>query len=221
MKKLLYSLLIPALATGNHTAQAQQSRIGLKAGGTLSGYGGANAYSGGSTRTGLCAGLVLHLPVGSVFSVQPEFLYSQKGADEQPYVFSNGLRAMGSQRLSYFEIPVLAKFRAKAGPFAEIGPTLGYLLSARADVVATNGQSASLDNRAGFKSLDLGYAVGAGFQSSNGLLLGLRYTAGLSGLFTPGAYSGVNGEARIHNQTFQLYAGYIFGGKSHTDPFDQ
>jgi len=221
VKKRIIGLPLLLLAAGTPAAQAQQSRIGLKAGGVVASYRGVDAYSGGSSRAGFCAGLVLHLPVSKVFSVQPEFLYAQKGADKQPYLFSNGLRATGTQHLDYFEVPVLAKLRTSAGPFVELGPTLGYLLRARADVVATNSQSASLDNRNLFKNIDFGYAVGAGFQSPKGLLLGLRYNGGLTGLFTPGSYSGTNGEARIYNQAIQFYLGYIFMGREHTDVFAQ
>ena len=206
------TLLVLALLAGTPAAQAQQSHTGIKAGGLLSDYAGPHVDQGGSNRAGLCAGFVLNMPVSKVFAVQPELLVAQKGSQSQPFVTGLGI-VKGSQRLYYLEVPVLAKFRSRGGLFGELGPTLGYLLSASATIPNANGQAVTFDDRSIFHAFDWGYAVGVGFQAEKGLVLGLRYGQGLSPLFTAGSYRGVNGEADIHNQAFQLYAGFIFFGR--------
>ncbi|GAB3581488.1 porin family protein [Hymenobacter daeguensis] len=211
-KKLISLALLLALA-GALPSQAQKSRIGLKAGLNLSGFSGPDAAPGGTRRLGLCAGLVIHLPVSPVFSVQPEFLYSQKGANSQPFAISSTAVVAGSQRQHYFEVPVLVKLRSKGGFFGEFGPSLSYLLSASGTFTTPTGQALTLDNRGSFNAFELGYAVGAGFQATQGLLVGLRYGGGFSAIAPTGAYRGISGEPRIYNQNFQLYAGYIFFGR--------
>jgi hypothetical protein len=124
----------------------------------------------------------------------------------------------GNQHLTYLEVPVLAKFRSRSGFFVEVGPSLAYLLSARAELSSQN----DYDNRSNFKDLEVGYAAGIGFQGkgAKGLLLGLRYTEGVSTVFKAGAYRGVTGEPDIYNQAFQLYVGFIFFGRPQ-DEFPQ
>lgn len=196
--------------------RARVGRVGLKLGGSLAQYRGEDTRGGNGNLGGYCGGAVLHLPVGSVFSVQSEFLYSQKGARSQAFVVSNNVAATGDQRLAYAEVPILAKLRSHAGPFVEFGPTLSYLLSASANFSAPIGGQTSFDNRSRFNAFEWGYATGIGYQDAKGLMLGVRYCGGLSPIFTADAYKGyvgINGEPRIYNQAFQLYVGYIFFGR--------
>ena len=214
MLKKVFSLALLVLLTGASAVHAQRSRIGLKAGLNLSGFSGADAAPNSSRRLGLGAGVVIHLPVSPVFSVQPEFLYSQKGADSQPFALNSTTAIVtGSQRQHYFEVPILAKLRSKGGLFGEVGPTLSYLLSGSGTFTAPTGQTLTIDNRGSFKAFELGYAVGAGFQAAKGLMVGVRYGGGFTAIAPAGSYRGVNGEPRIYNQNFQLYAGYIFFGR--------
>jgi hypothetical protein len=220
-----YALLMPALLLllacflvlmGPGPAAAQPprvSRVGLKLGGSLAQYRGKNAFVGNGNLGGYCGGGILHLPVSAAFSVQPELLYSQKGARGQTFIFPNNTAVSGTQRLVYAEVPILAKLRSKAGLYVELGPSLSYLLSASADFNSSASGQGNLDNRSSFKPFEWGYAAGAGFQTDKGFMLGARYTRGLTSVFKAGAYRGVSGEADIYNQAFQLYAGLIFFGR--------
>ncbi|MGY3087922.1 hypothetical protein ACVWYF_000955 [Hymenobacter sp. UYAg731] len=211
--RLLIALFV--LLAGVPAWAQRTGRVGLKLGGSLTRYRGDDTYAGGSNRGGFCGGGVLHLPISRVFSVQPEFLYSQKGASSQAFVLPNNMAVTGNQRLSYVEVPVLAKLRSHAGLFVEAGPTLSYLLSASAELSGQN----NYDNRANFKDLEVGYAAGVGYQGqgTKALLLGVRYTRGLTPVFKAGAYRGIGGEPDIYNQAFQLYAGFIFFGRPPAD----
>ena len=216
---LLLLILLAATALARPApASAQRvrlGRVGLKLGGSLAQYRGEDAHGGNGNLGGYCGGVVLHLPVGSVFSVQPELLYSQKGAHSQYFVMPNHMTATGAQRLTYAELPILAKLRSHVGLFAEFGPTLSYLLSASINSSAPIGGQTSFDNRFQFNSFEWGYAAGVGYQDTKGLTLGVRYSGGLSPVFTADAFKGYygNNEPRIYNQTFQLSVGYIFYGR--------
>lgn len=217
MPKTLPLLILFFLAVSMTPASAQRARVdrvGLKLGGSLAQYRGKDTFVGNGNLVGYCGGAMLHLPVSPVFSVQPELLYSQKGAVSQYFVLSSTTSASGNQRLDYLEAPVLAKLRSRIGLFVEAGPTFAYLLNARIVDQQTN-----FDNRGDFKAFELGYAAGVGFQTKEGFMLGTRYTRGLTSLFKAGAYRGrgINGEAEVYNQVFQLYVGLIFFGRSPAD----
>ncbi|MBF9142401.1 porin family protein [Hymenobacter properus] len=207
---LLLALFAGLAGTQPAAAQlTRTSRVGLKLGGSLAQYRGNDTRGGNGNLGGYCGGGVLNLPLGPVFSVQSELLYSQKGARSQSFVLPTNQYAYGDQRLAYLELPALVKLRSSVGLFVETGLTFSYLLSARLE---SNGQSV-FENRDKFKPFELGYAAGAGFQADNGLLLGVRYCAGLTSLFRSGAYPGLYRDADIYTQTFQLYAGLLFRGR--------
>lgn len=214
---LLLTWAWPAMAQ-----HARMGRVGFKLGGCFASYQGKDVYASSSSRGGYCGGGILHLPVSHAFSIQPELLYSQKGASSQSFVLSSSVFATGNQRLAYAEVPVLAKLRSHVGVFLELGPTFSYLLSASAELRTPAIGQNSFDNRSSFKDLELGYAAGAGFQGANGLMLGGRYTRGLTATFKAGAYRGIVGEPSIYNQAFQLYIGFIFFGRTQTtDLFEE
>ncbi|UOE35834.1 PorT family protein [Hymenobacter monticola] len=213
MPNALALAAVLTLLAGSPPAAAQRPRVGLKLGGSLAQYRGNDTFVGNGNLGGYCGGGVLALPLGPVFSVQGELLYSQKGARSQGFPLPNNQYVSGDQRLAYLEVPVLAKLRIPLGLFVETGPTFSYLLSARLE---SNGQSL-YENRSKVKPFELGYALGGGFQAENGLMLGVRYCAGLTSVLRTGvyaSYSNVSGEPDVHNQVFQLYAGLIFRDRS-------
>ena len=198
-------------------AQAQSSiAVGPKLGVSITDLRGEDAYVGTSSRGGFCGGLILHLPMSQIFSVQSELLFSQKGTNNQSIGYGNVPFATGRLRLSYVEVPLLAKLRISPGPFVEFGPTVSYLLSASGEFSSSN---SAVDIRPNFKDFDLGYAAGIGFQDAKGRLLGLRYSRGLTDVFKVGNYPATNREVRIHNQAFQLYIGQILQSRRRADSY--
>ncbi len=194
-KKMLLLALLPLAAT---TASHAQSRLGLKAGATLSRYVG-NKFSSNETDTdqlaGFMAGVSYNLPFtdDGFFSLQPELLFVQKGAK------ITDPNSAGTSRLSYLDLPILA--RIKAGPLVlEAGPQVGYLLSHSGNYTG-GAQMASYEN------FSLGAVAGVGFQAAQGYTLGVRYNRGLNALFS----SVQGGQVNPFNSSFQLYAGYVFG----------
>jgi hypothetical protein len=123
-------------------------------------------------RTGLAAGIFFTLPLGPSLSVQPEVLYSQKGAK-----YKEG-SAEATIQLDYVDIPVLARAGSSSGLVVFGGPSFGFKVRARLKT-DFEGDSTEEDIGDQVESFDLGLVVGAGFQSGKFVLDG-RYQWGLS-----------------------------------------
>jgi Outer membrane protein beta-barrel domain len=184
-------------------AAAQRSRIGVRAGASFSNYVGSNTAAF-TTRAGVQAGVLLRLPVSRSFGVQPEFLFTQKGAGNVGFRYGNQV-LVGEQRTAYTEFAVLAKIGRRGGLFAEAGPQLGVLVKAVATVPNNSGQPTDLPNETNFVGREWGYVLGAGWQAQQGLLLGLRYNGGITDAWSTAA--------NVQNSAFQVYAGFVFFGR--------
>lgn len=111
----------------------------------------------------------------SLFSIQPEVLFTAKGAaldtdDDDP----------PSLRLNYLEVPLLVKLTAPSGGDAKAlyvlaGPTVGFKLSA-AIRSGEDDSEEDIDDR--LKGTDFGITLGGGLQGRRWLVEG-RYTEGL------------------------------------------
>lgn len=190
-------------------AQAQSATFGIKAGASLTNFTGKNIKDA-KNKFGFNGGLIANFAVNDIFSVQPELLYSMKGAKTEETIA--GLPIIGAitnnTTLHYVDVPVLAHMNA-GGLFFELGPQIGFLASAKIKEELTNGQSSTYDVKDKIKNVDFGYAGGLGYQLKNGPGVGLRYNGGFSNLNKNGYSNGYD----VRNSAFQLYATYMFGGK--------
>lgn len=193
MKKVFLSL---GLLAGISATASAQATFGLKAGGSLTDFTGADV-TGTSNKFGFHGGLVANLAFGDALSVQPEVLYSMKGA-------ASSANTKVKTNLNYIDIPVLLQYNAD-GLFFEAGPQLGILASAK----LTDGTT-DIDVKSGLNTIDFGYAVGLGYKLETGPMIGLRYNGGITSLDKE--ESGTTA-AKVRNSAFQLYVGYMFGGK--------
>ncbi len=221
MKKLLLSAAVALLAAAAApTAHAQGIRFGVKAGANLSNLAGdlvnQDQYK---NRWGFQGGVMVNFGLGDIVSIQPEVLYSQKGfkyADQQFTLLGSTYRNTGNVRYDYLDVPVLVRVRA-AGIFFELGPQYSYLMNVSANRTQTiNGTvvssaSSSTSNLDNVRRNELGYVGGLGYEASNGVMLGVRY----SGAFTDFAKDGYsnNDFRNARNSTFQAYVGVLLGGK--------
>jgi len=192
MKKVILSL---ALAVGISATASAQARIGLKAGASLTNITGSDV-SGADNKFGFHGGLVANLGFGDALSVQPEILFSMKGYQNP----SNGKEKIN---LNYIDVPVMLQYNAD-GLFFEAGPQIGFLASAK----RTDGTN-DIDVKSLFQSVDFGYAVGLGYKLDAGPMVGLRYNGGITSAFKDIA----NTTIKARNSAFQLYVGYMLGGK--------
>lgn len=205
-------------------AQAQESRVGIKAGVGLSNLTGNDANNF-NNRFGFQAGIMADIKLTSLLAFHPELLYSQKGAKiEGSGSYANGgvlyaVSQSGKLRLNYLDLPLLLRLKA-AGAFFELGPQVGLLLSRQLDNTATTEityaggtgssfttQNVSNSSTDGARKLDIGYVLGVGYRLPQGLELGLRYNGGLAKL--------AEGDSapKIYNSVFQFQVGYLFGAQ--------
>ncbi|TGD78247.1 porin family protein [Hymenobacter wooponensis] len=199
MKRIFLILLGTAgLAVGGY---AQGARVGVKAGASLTNFVGkdSDGYDG---KFGFHGGVVAELGLTDNFAIQPEVLYSMKGAK-----FGDLAEDLRFNQ-TYIDVPVLLKVKAD-GLFFEAGPQVGFLVGSK-----LKGESASVDSKDAFNKVDFGYAAGLGYEISNGPMIGLRYNAGINKVGKDANVNGVTFEAgEVRNSAFQLYLGFMFGGK--------
>jgi hypothetical protein len=192
MKKVILSL---ALVAGISATASAQATFGIKAGGSYTNFTGKDVGESAS-KFGGHGGLLANFGFGDALSVQPEILFSMKGSQDKD-------DSKNQLNMNYIDIPVLLKYNAD-GLFFEAGPQLGILVSAK----ATDGTN-TLDVKEFSNTTDFGYAVGLGYMVESGPMIGLRYNGGLSNVVKE--QGGVNTDFK--NSAFQLYVGYMFGGK--------
>jgi len=182
------SLIMCSVAAAGH-AQAgvtlPRSRFGITAGVNWSTVAGDDVEDA-KRKTGLMAGGLVVLPVAPSFSIQPELLYTMKGA---------GSEGDGdfSVKINYIEIPVLARFDIQttggAKPFIYGGPSLAFKVGCSVEGneggVKVNIDCDDSNNQFGFpefKSFDYGLVIGGGLAfdvSGKTLSIGARYNHGL------------------------------------------
>ena len=220
MKKILISgavlLAMIVCAASKVTAQEQQTKeenslspkLGVKAGVNLT-----NMYvqdvSDENMKVGLNAGFFAKLPLTRGFSIQPELLYSSKGAKE---TYNNFLQGSGEYRfnLNYIELPVLAVINVGKNFNIHAGPYISYLASVNIKNMDDKGNIQGTDelNAENFNRIDYGIAGGFGVDVQN-FTLGERYTYGLREIGKSGSLSGdLTKDSK--NSAISLYIGFGF-----------
>lgn len=203
-------VLMALLGLGSITlVQGQHVRLGVTAGVSSTRLGGPRETSDlvPHWRLGLRGGVVAHVLLSSSgrLAAQTELLYSGQGFR---LIGNNGGLAL--QRLHYLQLPVLAQVKL-AKLWLEAGPEVSYLLGTRTTTgyggLTGNPSNISLDP-ATFRRWELGYVLGAGYQCTEQLRLGLRHTGGLTTVVKPAA-SAEN--SRQRNQVVSLQATVLFG----------
>lgn len=196
MKKIFVSFALLLLIVV--TAQAQSPRFGVRAGANYSGISGDNVDDLDMVY-GFHAGVTSQFFVtpDSFFSIQPEILFSQKGAEQEEDDFR--------LKLSYIDIPVLA--RINAGPFYFEG---GPQISARIgdDIRSDRDDAIHIYDREIIRRTSFGYVAGVGLATTKlGLSIGVRYN---------GEISNINNNDNIPNirsNVFMLTLSYLLPGK--------
>lgn len=192
MKKL-YLLLLTVFSLAVANAQV---RFGVKAGANFSNFTGDD-LDGAKTKVGFHAGALVALPLFSDFTLQPEVVYSGQGYKVSENQFSGKLNA------DYINVPILFKYNNPTGFFAETGPQIGFLMSAKAKI---SGQD-DVDVKDESKSTDFSWAIGIGYLLKDvNLGLDVRYNLGLSNLNKD------SGDGNSKNSVFQVGLFYLFGG---------
>jgi hypothetical protein len=246
-KKVILSVALFLAATANFL-HAQEIHFGAKAGLNLTDiYGvispGTTATGSTSMAVGFHVGGIVDIAFNDHFSIAPEILYSTGGTKENiNYTLSEDLgipttivtTGTVSLNLGYLQLPIMMKYKMDNGFNFSVGPTLSMLLTSTylgnetttittytkpvMVISGSNNAAGRLDSA--MNKMDIGLAVGGGYQFDFGLGFGIRYIFGLSQLFkggisypdtgdpygrtiTQGPYGG--------SETFQISVSYMFG----------
>lgn len=219
MKRIMCAgiLSIAFLSAGTSLfAQEQQTpaesslspKFGIKGGVNLT-----NMYvkdvSDENMKVGFNGGFFAKLPVTRGFSIQPELLYTSKGAKE---TYDNFILGEGEYRfnLNYIELPVLAVFNVAENFNVHVGPYVSYLAEANIKDLEDDGtidEIADLDTD-DFNRVDYGVAGGLGIDISN-FTIGARYSYGFREIGKSGSVSGeLTKDSK--NSAISLYIGIGF-----------
>lgn len=199
MKKYILSTII--IVGTLLTANAQQ--LGAKAGVNFSNItGDLNALYEG--RVSFHIGVVAEFEISETFSFQPELLYSSQGAKiESVSGYYEHVNI-----LSYLNIPLMAKYYLVKGLSIEVGPQVGFLVSAKRKHEYRGVTGIGKEDIENTNVIDFGLNFGLGYKLDNGLNFDTRYNLGLTNIFKD-----VEGEVlnlNSHNGVIQLSVGYFF-----------
>lgn len=189
------------------TERSLTPKIGIKGGINLSNLYVDNVKDE-NVKVGANIGLYAKIPVTKCVSIQPEVLYSQKGAQ----VNYNNLFGSGKYRYNfdYIEIPVSLVFSIAKKISILAGGYTAFLASAKVKDVDANGNINGVKelNKDNFETFDYGLVGGVGFDVEN-TNIGLRYSYGLKNIGKDGTLSG-NLLQNSKNSVISLTIGFAF-----------
>jgi hypothetical protein len=230
MKKSALVVAALSVAAAYTSAQAQDIRLGLRAGANYSNLAGdIKNESTYNNKVGFLGGVMLNVGLlgDNFLSLQPEVLYSQKGFENKPTEYTSILgstqKREGSVNYNYLDVPVLLKVNA-GGLVVEAGPQYSYLLSANDQTKVTTTSAlggtpttTESQNKKDLSSLnrnELGYVFGVGYQADNGVSLNLRYNGAFSDFVKNDDNTYFNGDLKnARHSAFQLSLGYLIPSK--------
>jgi opacity protein-like surface antigen len=202
MKKFLLITMVALL--GMATANAQ-IKFGAKAGANLSTITDDNDAK---LKFGFHVGGFAEFAINDRIAIQPELLYSNQGATSSLTRTIEGIEVNGDQtiNLNYINLPVLLKINLVEGLSAEVGPQVGFLLSAKSKVeVSALGfsQTTSESIKDQCKTLDISAVLGLSYTFVEKFVVGARYGFGLTKL-------NKEGTDKPKNSVIQVSFGYKF-----------
>ncbi|HEY4065035.1 MAG TPA: porin family protein [Puia sp.] len=205
---LLASTAAYAQEQQTSTESGLKAKFGIKGGLNLTSLYVDNVSSE-HMKAGFDAGVYAKLPVTKGFSIQPELLYTVKGAKD---TYSNFIQGDGEYRfnLGYMELPVLAVINLAPNFNLHLGGYAAYLVSANVKDVNNDGSidGATDLNTDNFKRWDFGLIGGLGFDIQN-FTIGARYNYGLSQIGKSGNLSG-DLTKNSKNAGVSVYVGIAF-----------
>ena len=187
MKKIIVAAVI--LFAGSLSMNAQAIKFGFKGGLNYANQTGSditvttNNYKK-EAITSYHAGLLAEIRLTDVFSIQPELLYSTKGA-----TYKNAVEEFKNE-LGYISIPVLAKISLNNAISLDLGPQASFLLSERKNV-----------NFKESETFEFGAAAGLSLNITKNFFVQGRYVLGLTE---------ASKDADVKNSVVQFSAGFKF-----------
>ncbi len=176
--------------------------FGLKGGLNISTVSKENGWTDINSKIGYYAGLYMHAPVNSVFSIQPELIYNNMGVK-----YDNG-NTSHTLNLDYIAMPIMFQFEPIPRFYLEAGPQLGFLVGNKNKYESSNKTIIEKDKDA-YNSFDLSGALGLGFKFNN-MVIGARYLAGFTDIKKNGSTTWKNSDKQLRNNGFQIGLQYGF-----------
>lgn len=205
-KLFITFLLVFVLASVTRVALAQDNglRVGIKGGLNVTNLW-TDEVSDDNARYGFHVGVYTQLFESDVFAIQPEILFSTKGAKFEDD--ADGFEGSLDFNMNYLDIPVLAVFKLGDAAEIHVGPYFGYLLSAKANIDGDIDFEEDNIDRSNFKTWDYGISAGVGFNAGP-VQIGARYNYGLQKIADSDEAEFVLGDAKHSNA--QLYISFNF-----------
>lgn len=155
----ILGLLLALIAFSNPVKAQLQTSIGLKAGYTASSFRGDDARNM-EWRSGFVGGLFVHIPVATLFAIQPEVLFRQRGAYNK-FEFANIEQRIN---LTYIDVPLLFKLRVPIAdvvyPHIYAGPQGSFSLKGEYEIDLFDG--ATFEDQINVRKFDFGGVFGFG-----------------------------------------------------------
>jgi len=129
MKRIIYLFILGVFMSVSMNAQEAKPTIllGAKAGLNISNvYDSEGDEFSSSPKTGLAAGVFMHLPIGTFIGIQPEVMFSQKGYTSTGTVL--GFDYTMTRTSNYVDIPVFFAVKPTQYTTLLLGPQYSYLI---------------------------------------------------------------------------------------------
>ena len=196
MKKIILTVVV-VFTFGFVSAQEKADiAFGVKGGLNISTITNADVDGVNSkSLVGFHVGFFGEFMISNKFAIQPEVLYSAQGTELEFEGIS------GDLKLDYITIPVMAKYYVADAFSLELGPQIGFLVSAKAK---SGGESEDVKDE--LKSTDVSLNFGLGYDITQNFIIGARYNFGLTRLQD----ELLPGEDESKNSVFQLSVAYKF-----------
>ena len=191
MKKILL-LTITGILCFCVKSRSQTTEFGLKAGLNISDLHSTSTNSL-DPRASVYVGGLAHIHLSRYFAIQPELVYSCQGATQ-----ATGEGEV-TWRLNYVNVPVLLQYMFDNGFRLQTGPQLGLLASSKRKAGGN-----LTDIRDGYTTGDFSWSFGAGYLTSSGLGVDLRYNVGINNINNTGT------DDKLQNRVFQAGLFYQF-----------
>ncbi|MBO9586147.1 MAG: PorT family protein [Flavobacterium sp.] len=166
MKKSILSALL-LMVFGFANAQATGSRFGIKGG--VNFPTSSSDFHENETLIGYQVGIFSEIKPEEKYGIQPELLYSTHGVKNK--FVQDGIAYNNDIKLSYLNLPILAKYFVIDGLTVQAGPQIGFLMHAEENGVNITDH---------VKTIDFGLDFGIGYNFLEVCSVDLRYSLGLS-----------------------------------------
>jgi hypothetical protein len=197
------------------TPMAIKTRFGIKAGineATLSAKEFATTTVPSTTsKTSYHVGAFVNIPLGTMFKLQPELVFSSQGSKMQETINTTaGSRTFNYEEdLHYINLPVMFQLQTPVGFVVETGPQFSYLIDAKQKGQSSISTEEKTNLDAYRDNFDIAWGVGVGYLTRVGLGIGARYNYGIRNIVHETESTGDIGELR--NRVLQVGLTYQFG----------